>query len=256
MITINLEKELLQQNKSIVSAKELLKINEYEKVGDIDNDALERVGIKIHQQGKGLIAKNKELHNQTERFDQSRVFHKSQIKDLCEKYYLKFLPSCYYNGAIDKELPFKIANFEAIYEVSCKSKLSETDSWYGTSSAVGNTYIIAPKESFDITERPIDPLFFYKINDEYFYIIHKWGNDLNILQRCKALLSSHMPLMLLGILCFIFNIILCNISHNPLAIISAIISGLLNVMFYVFRAIEDRWISIYPKNKYDEPYSN
>src|ERR1700751_169900 len=123
MLKINLEKELINQNKKTATPKELLLINEYEKIGNINNDALARVGINYAIQA-GHYFKEKAIKDKEEtlRFDQSRVFHISQIEKICMKYYLKFLPSAFYKGSLDKELPFKITNFEAAYNIKCFCK--------------------------------------------------------------------------------------------------------------------------------------
>jgi hypothetical protein len=179
MIKLNLEQELLQENKRLATPKELLLIREFEThTALVQNDTLTRVGLnKTLKEGKSLKDKQNHLLDQTSRFDKARVFHISQIKSICQKYHLRFLNTSYYNGSIDEELPNKISNFEIIYGVKCDSR---------------NTYIIAPSDSFKLKERPKDPLMFYKINDEYFYLIHKWGNDLSITRMLLPYLSNKM----------------------------------------------------------------
>jgi len=113
--------------------------------------------------------------NQSKKFNEERVFHISQIESICKKYHLRFLETSYFKGSIDKELPYKLTNFEITYNVKCYSE---------------NTYIVAPKQSFKLQQAPKDPLMFYKINNEYYYLIHKWGNDLKISRRLLRPLSS------------------------------------------------------------------
>lgn len=192
---VNLEKELIRQNRRIAAPKELLLIGEYDRLGDIATDTtLEKLGINAAAtQGKELKEKIAGLKEQTENFNQERVFHISQIETLCKKYYLKFLPSVYYKGSIDPLLPVKINQFEIAYSVSCEK-------W--------NSYIAAPKTSFRLEEKPKDPLLFYKINDEYFYLIHKWGNDLSITRRILPLLATTrftvLLLLLFGVCAALF----------------------------------------------------
>jgi hypothetical protein len=190
MLKVNLEKELIRQNKSLVSAKELLLIKEYDTLGEsvTSDEAIKRVfGDTAAKQGKEIASRVEELKEKTKQFDQSRVFHISQIEKLCKKYHLKFLPSCHFTGRIDKELPGKINQFEIANGVVCKAWKME--SWRD-SYTEGNTFIAAPASSFKLEERPKDPLLFYQINTEYFYLIHKWGNDLNFIRRFYPLLSN------------------------------------------------------------------
>lgn len=198
-MTINLEKELLKQNRKIVSARELLFIREYERHSSVvDNDALQRVGMtQSLEEGKYNKERVDRNIKQTAKFNQERVFHISQIKSICDKYYLRFLGSSLFKGTIDPELAIKISTFEIAHNVKCQSSRHHT-SWTGT-VAQGNCYIMAPAESFDLQAKPKDPLFFYKINEEYFYLIHKWGNDLSVFRRVLSALSMPMLPQILAI---------------------------------------------------------
>jgi hypothetical protein len=194
MIKINLEQELLKQNRRLTTPKELLFINEFERNAGLENnDALRRVGLTgAIRKGAAVSAQVRSLMDESMKFSQGRVFHISQIQALCEKYYLRFLPTEYYAGAIDKELPTKITNFEAAFMVKCSQS---------------NTRICAPRSSFKLKERPKDPLLFYRINEEYFYLIHKWGGDLNLSNRLRSIFSGGLATRL--ILLFIGVAILC-----------------------------------------------
>jgi hypothetical protein len=108
---------------------------------------------------------------------------------LCNKYYLRFLPTAIYKGSIDKETANKISQFEIANGVKC-GNWERRVKLRGYEWQNGNTYIVAPKESFELQEKPKDPLLFYQINNEYFYLIHKWGNDISTLRRTYGLLSS------------------------------------------------------------------
>lgn len=182
MITVNLEKELIKQNKVVLTKEKALRVKEAEKLKGTDLSPLERLGMASHIK-KGEEDRNKaiERKKETERFDQERVFHISQIESLCNKYYLRFLPSNLYKGSIDEDLPMKVEVFEALYGVELKKSVRYTDS---------TAFIVAPKEAFELKERPDDPLLFYKINSDYYYLVHKWGNDLSIWNRCKSILSK------------------------------------------------------------------
>lgn len=206
-MTINLEKALIKANKKILDPLELLLIKEYETNGAmINDDSLKRVGlIKQIKLGKDTIDWHQNHENETKRFKQERVFHISQIEETCNKYRLRFLPSVMYEGTIDKELPYKITNFEAAYGVKCEC-VEPKNHRFLTDEETQNTFIMAPASSFKLQEKPKDPLFFYKINEEYYYLIHKWGNDLNVFRRIFPILSSpwfyYLSMFLLGFINF------------------------------------------------------
>ena len=176
-MTINLEKSLVKENKKLATPKELLIINEYDQhTSLVDNDAMNRVGLNyVIKHGAKIAHTINEKLEQTKQFNQDRVFHISQIKGICNKYRLRFLSARHYKGTVDSDLPNRITNFEIAYGVKCDSH---------------NTMIIAPMESFELQERPKDPLMFYRINNDYYYLIHKWGNDLSIIRSVLPLFEN------------------------------------------------------------------
>lgn len=151
----------------MATPKELLLINEYDKFTPlVENDALSRVGLnQALKLGMNIKSRINRKREHTKTFAQERVFHISQIEGICKKYRLRFLPTRLYRGVIDNELPTRISTFEIAYDIKCNDR---------------NTRIVAPIESFELEKKPKDPLMFYEINDEYFYLIHKWGNDLSL----------------------------------------------------------------------------
>jgi hypothetical protein len=115
MLTINLEKKLLKQNKKILLPEELLAIKEYERLGDdfCESEVLNRIGINtIVKRGKSQKRKLDEISNKLAHFDQERVFHQSQIKSLCDKYYLRFLNVEYFKGSVEtNDIFYKLGCF-------------------------------------------------------------------------------------------------------------------------------------------------
>lgn len=250
-MTINLEKELLRTNRMLATPQELLIIKEYEKHGDmVYDDVLHRLEVGkniIH--GKTLKTQISSLKQQTLKFDQSRVFHISQIKNICDKYYLRFLNPNIYKGAIDKDLSIKVSTFELAHNVKCYS---------------ANTRIMAPLESFNLEEKPKDPLFFYQINSEYFYLIHKWGNDLSITRRFISLLSNAtVSWIILGLIIPLLIFIILKPFSSGFAGFTLLIIGISsNVVFFVHTAHalasgdEDEFVRIKKINKFDSSYED
>jgi hypothetical protein len=174
---MNLEKVLIKANRRLIDADELLEVREYERLGELTEDTtLQRLGLNTAATtGKHVLTRVDRLRSETQGFNQERVFHISQIEKVCKRYRLKFLNIRYYRGGVDPQLPSRITNFETAY---------------GVKTCQDNCYIAAPRGSFELERRPKDPLFFYRINDDWFYLIHKWGRDLNPL-RMLAIPFEH-----------------------------------------------------------------
>jgi hypothetical protein len=94
--------------------------------------------------------------------DLHKIFTLDVIEKICVKYRLRFLHSKYFKS----EVPF-----EAII------KIKELEKKYSTE--VKDFYVLAPFSVFDLKDINEDPLLFAKLGDGKFYLVHKWGNDLN-----------------------------------------------------------------------------
>lgn len=232
MLTLNLEQKLVKENKKLVTPQELLVLKEYEQHEKlVGNDALKRVGLDGNiNTGTHIKHRISTTKKETERFNQERVFHISQIQNICEKYHLRFLNTDLYKGTIDSELPERITTFEIAYGIECKQI---------------NTKIMAPASAFKLQQAPKDPLFFYKINEEYFYLIHKWGNDLSIFRRLMPIFSKNRYCAL-AIFVISFIVSFFYTSHlfiNALSIISSLFIALFITFAYylaaVFAAVEN-----------------
>lgn len=160
---INLEQELLKANIKSASYQELLQLKELDRLGAIEYTDWKDLGFSGIKENLDIKKRIEKRKHQASKFDSKRVFHISQIKQVAVNYGLRFLPTSYYNGSLDKELPYKINNFKAAYEIKHY-----------------DPYILAPRSSFKLQKRPKDPLLFHKINDDYYYFIHKWGDDLSL----------------------------------------------------------------------------
>lgn len=89
------------------------------------------------------------------------IYHINQIKKICIDYRLRFLDSKYFKGPLP---------YEAISKIKALEKLHQTE--------LKGFKIIAPSKLFKL-ENADDPLLFAPIGNGYYYLIHKWGNDLN-----------------------------------------------------------------------------
>lgn len=98
----------------------------------------------------------------------SKIYHLNQIKQVCIDYRLRFLDSRYFKGEIPQTAIAKIKGLEKVH----RQKLS-------------GFKIMAPSKLFRL-EAKDDPLLFVPIGNDYYYLVHKWGNDLHPLRKLMA----------------------------------------------------------------------
>ena len=97
-----------------------------------------------------------------------KIFHIDQIKEICIDYRLRFLNSSYFKGKIPQTAITKIKHLEAAHHTELKG-----------------FKIMAPSKLFKLEDKD-DPLLFAPIGNDYYYLIHKWGNDLHPLRKMFA----------------------------------------------------------------------
>ncbi len=93
------------------------------------------------------------------------IYHLDQIRKICTDYRLRFLDSKYFKGDIPQEAISKIQHLEKEHN-----------------TVLSNFKIIAPSKLFKLKDKD-DPLLFVTLGNDYFYFIHKWGNDLHPLRK-------------------------------------------------------------------------
>lgn len=89
-----------------------------------------------------------------------QVYTTQQIKQLCVKFRLRFLPSTLYKGELPYEAIEAIKDFENQYQ-----------------PAVSEFHIVAPAEFFKLKDRFADPLLFAHLGNGNYYLLHQWGAD-------------------------------------------------------------------------------
>jgi hypothetical protein len=100
-----------------------------------------------------------------ELLETDRIYHINEIRNICIDYRLRFLESKFFKGQIPQEAISKIKSLEKEHEIEVKGYK-----------------IIAPSKLFKLEDKD-DPLLFAPIGNEYFYLIHQWGNDLHPLRK-------------------------------------------------------------------------
>lgn len=126
-------------------------------VASILNDSLEQDKDVLSRLKNSSETKLNELLIE----DEKKVYTLEQIKRICVRYRLRFLPTSLFKAKFPYEAILKINELE--------KKLN---------TKIDDFRIIAPSKAFDLENINKDPILFAQLADGRFYMIHKWGHDL------------------------------------------------------------------------------
>ena len=150
----NLEQQLLKvRNKKITENKIL------EEVHQILHRSENRDKEVLKEIKQGNNSNNNDFD--PDLLETNRIFHINDIYQICIDYRLRFLDSKFFKSNIP---------YEALIEIKELEKAHET--------TLRGFKIVAPSKLFKL-ENADDPLLFAPIGNDYYYLIHKWGNDLH-----------------------------------------------------------------------------
>ncbi len=153
-------------------------------------------------------------------FDQletNKIYHIDQIKNICIDYRLRFLDSKYFKGKLPHEAITIIKELEKNHQTKLKG-----------------FKIIAPSKLFKL-ENADDPLLFAPIGNDYFYLIHKWGNDLHPLR--KAMMWFFKSFENLLFLTFLVSLLLTFMVPDGLFSKTSNTSTFIMVFFFMFKSV-------------------
>ena len=158
----NLEDRLRKHRSREISEADLL--DEIKNILDRDNQKDESVQNQLQ------ASSNKD-HNtfDIDLLETDRIFHLDHIKAICIDYRLRFLDSKLFKGSIP---------YEAVIKIKALEKEHNT--------VIEGFKIMAPSKLFKL-ENADDPLLFAPIGNGYYYLIHKWGNDLSPYRKLAVL---------------------------------------------------------------------
>ncbi len=139
---------------------------------------------------ENLIKKGPEIANnfQNEKLDPDKIYHLNDIKRLCVNFRLRFVDAHYFKKEFPAEAITKIRVLEREHGIELK-----------------NFKLVAPAKLLKL-ENADDPLLFAPMGNDYFYLVHQWGNDLHPLR--KLLMWPFRDLDNLVFAVFIFSIII------------------------------------------------
>jgi len=147
----------------------------------------------------------------------NKIYHIDQIKKICIDYRLRFLDTKYFKGKIPQEAFSKIKQLEKEHEIELKG-----------------FKIIAPSKLFKLEDKD-DPLLFAPIGNGYFYLIHKWGNDLHPLR--KLLVLPFKNIVNLAILVFFISCLCTALIPDGLFSKAGTGSEKMIIFFFMFKCV-------------------
>ena len=153
-------------------------------------------------------------------FDQlatNKIFHISQIKGVCIDYRLRFLDVKYFKGNIPDMAFEKIKSLEKQHNTSLEG-----------------FKIMAPSVLFRL-KKTDDPLLFVPIGNNYFYLVHKWGNDLNPFRKIFMWPFKNVWNLLLVI--FAFSWFITELTPMILFTRTPNTSSYWMLLFFIFKAL-------------------
>lgn len=154
----NIENELSRLRFKTTSENDVLKsVAQILKEDDTKDDII----LNTINKGKST----KENNFNFDLLETQNIYHLDTIKSICIDYRLRFLDTKFFKGKIP---------YEAISKIKALEKAHNTE--------LKGFTIVAPSKLFKL-ENADDPLLFAPIGNGYYYLIHKWGNDLNPLRK-------------------------------------------------------------------------
>lgn len=160
--SVNLEKELLSKRKKFKSEAAI--IAEVKSIFEQNDNDRNLIIDKLQQESS---TKTNQL--QFDLLETDKIFHLEQIQKICIDYRLRFLESDIFKNEIPEEAISKIRMIEKAHNTSLEG-----------------FKIIAPSKSFHLLNYD-DPLLFVPMGNDYYYLIHKWGTEMNPLRKLMVL---------------------------------------------------------------------
>jgi len=146
-----------------------------------------------------------------------KIYHLDQIKKVSIDYRLRFLDLKYFKNKLPQEALDTIQVLESAHDTQ-----------------LGYFKIMAPSALFRL-EKTDDPLLFVPLGKDYYYLIHKWGNDLHPLR--KVLMWPFKNIWNLMLAVFAFSWILTELTPMGLFTRTPDSSTYWMLLFFMFKAV-------------------
>lgn len=146
-----------------------------------------------------------------------KIYHLDQIKKVSIDYRLRFLDLKYFKNKLPQEALDTIQALESAHDTQ-----------------LGSFKIMAPSALFRL-EKTDDPLLFVPLGKDYYYLVHKWGNDLHPLR--KVLMWPFKNIWNLMLAVFAFSWILTELTPMGLFTRTPDNSSYWMLLFFMFKAV-------------------
>ena len=229
MKKVNLFKELIYERNKEISSDELKTL-------------LKNIWSKDDQIKKSLNKKNDNKPNNL-KFDKMKtrnIFHKDTIKKICVRYRLRFLDSNLYKGEYPKNITKIIGKIERNHNTT-----------------LSNFMIMAPSKLFKI-KSPDDPILFVPIGNDYYYLIHKWGEEFNYLRKLMVLPFKNIDnltifsVLVSVVFALLGKLIMPSLTFSEVFILFLfLVKGFIFIFFYMFFLTRRNFSESIWNSKYD-----
>ena len=152
-----------------------------------------------------------------EKLDVNKIYSINTIKRVCIDYRLRFLDIKYFKNKLPNEVYQKINSLEKIHNTK-----------------IGDFKIMAPSALFRL-EKTDDPLLFVPLGNNYYYLVHKWGNDLHPFRKLSMWPFKNIWNLLFAIL--LFSFLVTEITPLTLFTKTPNTSSYWMLLFFMFKAI-------------------
>ena len=149
--------------------------------------------------------------------DFDKIFHIDSIKKLCINYRLRFLDTHLFKGEYPKELYSIIPNLENDHKIQLK-----------------DFKIMAPSKLFRLKTKE-DPLLFVPIGNGYYYLVHKWGDDLKSYRKILVWPFKNInTLILTSIILSLLSTAIGSAFFNDFSDTQLLVIFIFNIKTFVF----------------------
>ena len=152
-----------------------------------------------------------------EKLDPKKIYSINTIKSVCIDYRLRFLDIKYFKNKLPNEVFQKIKSLEKTHNTN-----------------IGDFKIMAPSALFRL-EKTDDPLLFVPLGNNYYYLVHKWGNDLHPFRKLIMWPFKNIWNLLFTIL--LFSFLVTEITPLTLFTKTPNTSSYWMLLFFMFKAI-------------------
>ena len=233
MKKVNLFNELIKEREKTINSKELNAI--------IKNIWSKEDSKKDHII-KSLNKRNNSKFNNLkfDKMESKNIFHQDTIKKICVRYRLRFLDSNLFKGEYPKNITSIIKNVEIKHDTT-----------------LSNFMIMAPSKLFKI-KSPDDPILFVPIGNNYYYLIHKWGEEFNVFRKLLVLPFKNIDnLTIFSVLVSVVFALLCKVIMPSLTFSEVfilflfLVKGFIFIFFYMFFLTRRNFNESIWNSKYD-----